>query len=127
MQEGEAAFLDQILRAREHLFGLGRKAGDDVGAERDVRPQPPHLRAELNRIVARMPPLHPLQDQIVAGLQRQMQMRHQPLVVRDHVEQIAIDLDRSIDEIRNRFNSGTCRRICLVSMPSFGAPGRSAP
>ena len=41
----------------------------------------------------RMPPLHPLQDQIVAGLQRQMQMRHQALVAGDHIEQIAIDLD----------------------------------
>jgi len=26
-----------------------------------------------------------------------------------------------------RLNSGTCRKICFVSMPSFGAPGRSAP
>ena len=25
----------------------------------------------------------------------------------------------SIDEIRSRFSSGTCRRICLVSMPEF--------
>ena len=41
-----------------------------------------------------MPALHPLQDHVVAGLQRQMQMRHQPLVVGDGVEQIAIGLDR---------------------------------
>ena len=93
MQEGEIAFADQILRAREHLLGLGRKARDDVGAERDIRPQPPHLRAELDRVAPRMPPFHPFQNQIVAGLQRQMQMRHQALVSGDHVEQIAIDLD----------------------------------
>ena len=93
MQEGEIALLHQILRTREHLLGLGRKARDDIGAERDVRPQPPHLRAEIDGVVARMPPLHPLQNQIVARLQRQMQMRHQPLVIRDHVEQIAIGLD----------------------------------
>mgnify|MGYP003694394663 CR=1 FL=1 len=51
VQEGEVAFLHQILRAREHLLGLGRKARDDIGAERDVRPQPPHLRAELDRVL----------------------------------------------------------------------------
>ena len=42
---------------------------------------------------ARMPALHPLQNHVVAGLQRQMQMRHQPLVIGDDVEQIAIGLD----------------------------------
>ena len=93
MQEGQIALFHQILRAREHVLGLGRKARDDIGAERDVRPQPPHLRAEIDRIGAGMPPLHPLQNQIVAGLQRQMQMRHQAFIVRDHVEQIAVDLD----------------------------------
>ena len=33
----------------------------------------------------------------------------------------------SIDDSRSRFSSGTCLRICLTSVPSFGAPGRSAP
>ena len=45
-------------------------------------------------ICARMPPLHPLQNQVVAGLQRQMQMRHQAFIVADDVEQIAIGFDR---------------------------------
>ncbi len=94
MQEGEIAFLDQLLRADEHILALGGKYRDDVGSECDVGPQPPHLRAKLNRIGSRMPPLHPLQNEIVAGLQRQMQMRHQPFVIRDDVEQIAIHLDR---------------------------------
>ena len=42
MEECQIAFLHQIQRAREHIFGLGRESGDDVGAERDIRPQPPH-------------------------------------------------------------------------------------
>ena len=29
-------------RVREHRLGLGREAGDEIGAEHDVRPQPPH-------------------------------------------------------------------------------------
>ncbi len=93
MQEGEATFLDQILGALKHLLGLGRKARDDIGTERKVGPQPPHLRAEIDRLLAGMPPLHPLQNQIVAGLQRQMQMRHQTFIACDHIEQIAVDLD----------------------------------
>ncbi len=92
MQEGQIALLHQIQGALKHFLSLGRKARDDIGAERDVRPQPPHLRAKLNRLAARMPPLHPLQNQVIAGLQGQMQMRHQAFVIRDDVEQIAIDL-----------------------------------
>ena len=41
-----------------------------------------------------MAALHALQDQIVAGLQRQMQMRHQPRLAGKRVEQIGIGLDR---------------------------------
>ena len=33
----------------------------------------------------------------------------------------------SIDDRRSRLSSGTCLRICLTSVPSLGAPGRSAP
>ena len=50
--------------------------------------------AERDRVVARMPALHALQDHVVAGLQRQMQMRHQPRLVGDGVEQIGVGLDR---------------------------------
>jgi hypothetical protein len=94
VQEGKIAFVDQIERTGEHLVRLSREARNDIGAERDIRPQAPHLRAEGNRLLPRMPPLHPLQDQIVAGLQRQMQMRHQARIVRDGIEQIRIRLDR---------------------------------
>ena len=39
MQKGEAAFRDDVEAAPEHLLALGREAGDQVGAERDVRAQ----------------------------------------------------------------------------------------
>ena len=90
----QAAFVHEIERAHEHRLGLGRKSGDDVGAEHHVRPQPPHLFAERDRVGAQVPPLHALEDEIVARLQRQMQMRHQPRFVGERVEQIAIGLDR---------------------------------
>ena len=41
-----------------------------------------------------MAPLHALQDQIVAGLEREMQMRHQPLLLGERREQRLVDLDR---------------------------------
>ena len=50
--------------------------------------------AERDRVGPRMPALHALEDQIVAGLQRQMQMRHQPAFAGKGVDQIAIGLDR---------------------------------
>ena len=37
-----------------------------------------HILAEIDHIVARMPALHALQDHVVARLQRQVQVRHQP-------------------------------------------------
>ena len=43
------------------------------------------------RVVA---PLHALEDEIVAGLQRQMQVRHQPRLVAQCVEQIVVGLHR---------------------------------
>jgi hypothetical protein len=43
--------------------------------------------------VAQMAALHPLQDHVVTGLQRQMEMRHQTVIVRDHLHQILIRLD----------------------------------
>ena len=36
-----------------------------------------------DRVGAQVPPLHALQDHVVAGLQRQMQMRHQPRLLGD--------------------------------------------
>ena len=94
MQMREPAFLDQIERAGEHGLGLGRKTGDDVAAEHHVGPQPAHLSAERDGVGAQVPALHALQDEIVAGLQREMQVRHQPRVGRERVEQVGIGLHR---------------------------------
>ena len=90
----ETAGGDEIARAGEHRFVLGWKTGDDVGAESHVGAQPPHCGAETDRIGARVPTFHALQNEIVTVLQRQMQMRHQPRLVRERVEKIAVGLDR---------------------------------
>src|SRR5665213_2086581 len=41
-----------------------------------------------------MPPLHPLENEVVAGLQRQMQMRHQAPLARQSVEQFGVGFYR---------------------------------
>ena len=94
MKVRQSAFVDQIERARKHFLRLGRKAGDDVGAEHNVGPYAAQQPAEIDGISARVPALHALENEIVAGLQRQMQVRHQPIVLRKGVDEIAIGLDR---------------------------------
>ena len=70
------------------------KPGDQIGAEGDVRPQPPQARAQADHVVPVVPPLHALQDQVVAGLNAEMQMRHQAGLARDQIGQIPVDLGR---------------------------------
>ena len=40
VQEGQAAVVDERERVLELRLGLGRKAGDEIGAEHDIRAQP---------------------------------------------------------------------------------------
>jgi hypothetical protein len=92
MQMREAAVFDKVERPLEHVVRLGRKAGDDIGAEDDVRSQAAHARAEGGCIGARMPALHALEDHVVARLQGKMQMRHQAWLVRKGIDQVIVDL-----------------------------------
>jgi hypothetical protein len=73
---------------------LGREARDDVGAEGHVGAQAARLPAEGDGVVAQVAALHPLQDQVVAMLQRQVQMRHQARLGRDGEHQVVVGLDR---------------------------------
>ena len=82
---------------------------------------------KLDRVGARMAALHALQREIVAGLERKMEMRHQPLLLGDRREQRGVDLDR-IDrgEPASRGSSGTSLSTLRTSLPSVISPGRSA-
>ena len=94
MQKGDAAFRNDAKAAAKHVLGLGREAGDQIGAERDVGTELASAACRGDRLGAAVAPLHALQDQIVARLQRQMQMRHQPGLVAERVPEIAVDLAR---------------------------------
>ncbi len=93
MQEGEAAFIDEAQRVLKHRIGFGRETGNEVGPEDQIGPQGAHLVGEANGIVAAVAALHALQDHVVAGLQRQMEMRHQPFLGHDEAVKLVIDLD----------------------------------
>ena len=91
MQEGQVGFGHEIQRFRKQFLGLCREAGDQIGAKGDPRPQVPRPRDDRPRIRRQMTPLHALQDQVAAGLQGQMQMRHQPAFLGDQAPQILVD------------------------------------
>ncbi len=94
VDEGEAAFRDQLQGIAKHCLGLGREAGDQVGAERDVRAQRLGAACCLDGLRPAVAALHALQDQIVAGLQRQVQMRHQPVFGGNQAPEVLVDFTR---------------------------------
>ena len=93
MDEAEPAFRDEIERAGEHRLILGREAGDEIGAEDDIGAQGADLGAEANGVVTAVAALHALEDEVVAGLKGEMQMRHQARLGRQQVSQGVVDLD----------------------------------
>src|SRR5579863_480471 len=90
----QPAFFDEAQRALEHRFRLGRKADDEIRRKGRFRTAQADILAEADRVPSRMPAFHALQDHVVARLQRQMEMRHQPLLLGDGSNEIGVDLDR---------------------------------
>ena len=66
MQVGQPALLDNAQGVVEHRVGLGRKSGNQICPEHDIRPGFANSIAKTDRILTRMPPLHALQDHVVA-------------------------------------------------------------
>ena len=93
VREGET-FSETLTMTREEAKSFSRAA-------RDFNPL--HLdedfaaRSRYKKLIVsgtQMTALHALQDHVITGLQRQMQMRHQPLIRSKRVEQIRVGLDR---------------------------------
>ena len=95
VQVRQAAFVDQLERA-SNMRPRSRSGKPAIRSAPNTmsgrRRRTCSQKAMASR--AQVPPLHALEDEIVAGLQRQVQMRHQPLVLGEGVEQIAVGLDR---------------------------------
>jgi hypothetical protein len=92
MQVRETAVVDQRHGVGEHRFGLGREAGDEIGAEHHVRAQAARFGGERDGLGAAVAALHALQDHVVAGLEAEMEMRHQPRLFGDQPQEIVVDL-----------------------------------
>ena len=71
---------------------------------------------------ARMAALHALQDQVVAGLHRQMQMRHQPRLLGDEPPQSSSIAAGSSEESRSRANPGTSASSRRASCRATACP-----
>jgi len=69
VQISEPAFLDQVEGTAEHVLALGRKSGNEIRPEHDAGAAAAQLPGERNGVRAQMPSLHPLEDEVVAGLQ----------------------------------------------------------
>ena len=102
----------------EHRLALGREAGDEIGAEDDVGAQAADVGGEAHGVGAQMPALHALEDHVVAVLEREMEMRHQPLLLGDGAHQLVVHLDR--------IDGGKAQALQFRHMAEDGAdqPGR---
>ena len=93
MRGDDVAIVDQRECIRGRRLALGREAGDQVGADRQAGPRCLEPFDRSNRIGPAMPPLHPLEDQVVAGLQREVEMWQQARLARDQLHQRIVNLD----------------------------------
>ena len=60
MQVCEAQVVDRTQRVFKHRFGLGREAGDDVGADHDVGPRCARTFNGAGSVCPQVAALHPL-------------------------------------------------------------------
>src|SRR5258708_10434376 len=66
----------------------------------------PQFAGERDRIRSRMAPLHPLEDEVVAGLQRQMQVRHQAFLRSERIHHTPASISmQSREDSRSRSRS----------------------
>ena len=90
VQPGQPARLDEIERALRTSPRSRSGSPAMMSAPRTISGRAARTAlAEGDGVVAEVPPLHPLQDQVVARLQRQVQVRHQPRLAGDRLDRAA--------------------------------------
>ena len=107
MSCNDVAIVKQFQAVQCHVFSFGGKTGDEVGADRRVGSRCLDPLDGADRIGAAVPALHPLQDHVVAGLQRQMEVRHQARLAGDQFEQGSSISMLSSDDRRRRCSRGS--------------------
>jgi hypothetical protein len=93
MRGDDVAVVEEPKRIQRGFLAFGREAGDQVGADGDIAASGLQLRHGVGGLGAAVAALHSLEDQIVAGLQRQMEMGQQPRLARGQLHQRFVDLD----------------------------------
>src|SRR3546814_6183178 len=88
------ALFDQAEAVLEHLLALGGKARDNVRANRCFGARRLDPLDKSDCLFAAVAPLHPLEDHVVARLQREVQVRHDSFMLGDEREHAIVDLDR---------------------------------
>jgi len=111
VQERQPRLVHQRRGIGEHLVRLGREAGDQVSAEGHIRAHGAHVGDQLQGGGAAVPPLHPLQDHVVARLQGEVQVGHQPGLARQAAIRSGSISAASMEDSRRRGSSGTNLRI----------------
>ena len=91
-------------------------------------PQPPQPLGDSDHVGPQVPPLHPLEHQVVAGLHGEVQMRHQPRLLGHQPLKLGVDLGR-VDRGEPQPRAAPARRPGgrRSIAPRLGWPGRSLP
>ena len=123
----DVAIVDQAQAVLGHRLGLGREAGDQVGADRDLRPLRLQPRHRLDRLGAAVAALHPLEDQVVAGLEAHVEVRHEARLAGDELEQPLVDLDAVERGQAQPRQLGNVAQDALDQLAERRRAGRSGP
>ena len=87
-----AAIFYQFQTIQRHFFRFSRKSGDEIRADRGVRPRFLDPFDRMDRIGTAVTTLHPLEDQVVSSLERQVEMGKKFRLAGDELEQRLVDL-----------------------------------
>ena len=94
MQPGQLGIINQVEGRFMRGIILGRETGNQISPEHSIRANLADLPHQVQHIGCAMAAFHSFQDQIMAMLNRQMQMRHQPVIISQRCQQIIISLGR---------------------------------
>ena len=85
--------VEQFQTVLRHFLSFGGKSGDEIGANRRIATCRPDPLDRSDRVCATVAPLHPLENQVIAGLEGKMEVGKEPLLSSDEVEQGLVHLN----------------------------------
>ena len=94
MDVGQRRSLEIGRELLEVVVGLARESDDDVGADRRVRDPRADVAHERRIVIDRVRPAHRGQHACTRVLQRQVEMRREPVGRRDEIDELARAIHR---------------------------------